>query len=78
VGQRTLYAVLDGLGTFSVIAIGEQTHITAGRAGRANAGRDLLKDCFAAAPQQAALMIVHGMMAAKRLEEENVYYDPDT
>ena len=76
VGQRTLYAILAGLGTFAAITTGEQTHITAAQAGRANAGRDLLKDCFDAAPQQAGAMIAYGMMAAKRLEEENVYDDP--
>jgi len=76
VGQRTLYAILASLGTFAVTSTGEQTHVTAAQAGRANAGRDLLKDCFDAAPQQAGAMIVRGMMTAKRLEEENVYDDP--
>jgi len=78
VGQRALYAILASLGTFAATSTGEQTHVTAAQAGRANAGRDLLKDCFDAAPHQAGMMITQGMMTAKRLEEENLYYDPDT
>ena len=60
-GRRFLYVHLACLGTFGVLHTGEQTHATAAQAGRQNAGKELLMDCFEAAPRQASDMLARGL-----------------
>jgi hypothetical protein len=74
VGQRMLFVIMARLGTFDPAFAGEQTHLMAAQTGRQNAGKELLQDCFRAAPQQASVMVMHGMMAAIAKQEEEKAY----